>query len=116
MLREGGLKRSTETRVDTEDPSPFSPPMRAVHSYSALFLVCLSAAHGWLYDHLSDLPDLKWVVIVGGGTAGSVLAHRLSEVRKHTVLLVEAGPSHEGTFDLAVPFLSWKLSFGTPFD
>jgi choline dehydrogenase len=38
------------------------------------------------WDHEADL------VIVGGGSAGCVLAHRLSASGRHRVLLIEAGP------------------------
>ena len=38
------------------------------------------------------------IVILGGGTAGCVLAARLSEDRRRRVCLVEAGPDY-GPFD-----------------
>ncbi|TFK26032.1 pyranose dehydrogenase [Coprinopsis marcescibilis] len=59
-----------------------------------------------VYHQFADLPNSLApydFIIAGGGTAGCVLASRLSENSKFNVLLIEAGPDTKDAIELLVP-------------
>ncbi|KAJ6458822.1 GMC oxidoreductase [Mycena vitilis] len=60
-------------------------------------------------------PKAYDYVIVGGGTAGCVLASRLSEDRNVSVLLVEAGKSNKGVRNSIIP-LAFPLLMKSEYD
>ncbi|KAF8880824.1 aryl-alcohol oxidase [Gymnopilus junonius] len=84
---------------------------------SATFLSLCNGAIHQSFDNLSPKSSFDFVII-GGGTAGSVIASRLTEDPQFKVLLIEAGPSNQGILDSEIPLLlneipptfSWNYS------
>lgn len=60
----------------------------------------------------SDTYD---IVIIGGGTAGLVLATRLSEDAKLQVVVIECGENRKDDPQILTPGL-WPLLSNSPFD
>ncbi|KAK0477901.1 alcohol oxidase [Armillaria novae-zelandiae] len=72
-----------------------------------------TTALGALYEKFDDLPKLNFdFIIIGGGTAGNVLANRLTENPNISVLLLEAGASTADVLISQVPFYSPLASAG----
>ncbi|KAJ7164502.1 aryl-alcohol oxidase [Mycena filopes] len=69
-------------------------------------LALCGSASGKIFEAVGDLPGLKYdFVIAGGGTAGLVVATRLTENPAFSVLVLEAGVDSAGVLDSEVPFL-----------
>ncbi|KAF9459219.1 aryl-alcohol-oxidase from pleurotus Eryingii [Collybia nuda] len=86
--------------------------------FFSILTLLTTRATATLYSNAEDLPSLAGFdyIIVGGGTAGCVLANRLTEDANVRVLLLEAGPSNRNVLDLMVPAFSSKATPNTPWD
>ncbi|PWY88278.1 aryl-alcohol dehydrogenase [Aspergillus heteromorphus CBS 117.55] len=65
---------------------------------------------------LYDLHQVYNYVVVGGGTAGSVVANRLSEDPRFSVLVLEAGGNSVGDPRITLPGLAANTYFDPEFD
>ncbi|KAK0229850.1 alcohol oxidase [Armillaria nabsnona] len=84
--------------------------------FFTLLILC-SSAFGAIYERFEDLPTLNFdFIIVGGGTAGNVLANRLTENDNVSVLVLEAGGSTADVLLSEVPFFCVSATPGTLLD
>ncbi|KAG7450004.1 aryl-alcohol-oxidase from pleurotus Eryingii [Guyanagaster necrorhizus] len=80
-----------------------------------LFLASICSAT--IYERLSDVPTQDFdYIIVGGGTAGNVLANRLTEQKNTSVLVLEAGQSTADVLLSQVPFFCTEATPNTLLD
>ncbi|XP_060603817.1 glucose dehydrogenase [FAD, quinone]-like [Ruditapes philippinarum] len=89
----------------------------------AVFIILVAFAYNYYRSKnknklavLEGVPDDVYdYVVIGAGSAGSVLAARLSEDKDSKVLLIEAGGHYDESENFHIPLL-WTLSQKTKYD
>ncbi|KAF8994720.1 aryl-alcohol oxidase [Cyathus striatus] len=79
--------------------------MRLRYLGFSLFITTVPITHGTLHQSFKEIVSASPYdfIIAGGGTAGCVIANRLSENPNFRVLVLEAGPSNEGALNIEMP-------------
>ncbi|RDB14775.1 Pyranose dehydrogenase 3 [Hypsizygus marmoreus] len=89
---------------------------KVLHMWLVFVTTFLRVTFAVVVERVTDLPGLEYdFIIVGGGTAGLVVANRLTENPAHSVLVLEAGGSNENVYNSKVPFYNGRL-FNTAAD
>ncbi|KAF8868344.1 aryl-alcohol-oxidase from pleurotus Eryingii [Infundibulicybe gibba] len=80
-----------------------------------LISYAIGPAHATFYTDPVELRKANYdFVIVGGGTAGNVIANRLTESGEFSVLVIEAGITNQGALPSIVPFLAPSIQPASP--